>query len=279
MPTPTRRRALLVALLALVAFAPAAPAGIGAELAEWLARRGSAYADDLAGKGAAALARELDDLAAKAGADTVEAMVKRGGPGALALTRALGDAAPDAARLIAAHGESGALVIRQGGTSAVAAFAKHGDGAVRVLAAHGPVEGPRMLGVYGESLVARAASLTPAHQAVLRAAVPELERAAPAVRATFAAQLARGGDDFVVWVGKRWKPIGAAALLTVGTLSAYKVGDGLAAALPNPAANPGAYLVWWLPPLGVVALAAGAWVMRGAMREWLRGRAAALTHH
>ncbi|MFN0010228.1 MAG: hypothetical protein ACKVS8_01145 [Phycisphaerales bacterium] len=263
-----------LAVLLAVSFSNPAHAGIGSELVEWLARQGTKYADDLAGKGAGALARELDDLAAKAGSEAVEQMVKRGGPGALTLVRELGEQAPNAARLIAANGEAGTLVIRQGGRAAVEAFAAHGDGAVRVLATHGPKEGPRLLTLYGPALTQQAAKIAPQQQAVLRALAPQLEQAAPAVQASFRSQLAKGGDDFVQWVGKRWKPLGAAALLTVGTLTAYKVGDGLSTAMPNPATNPGAFLVWSLPLLAITLIVAGAWVMRGALREWLRARRA-----
>lgn len=262
------------ALLVVLLFSPVAHAGIGTELAEWLTRQGAAYADDLAGRGAAAVARELDELAAKATSATVEQMVKRGGPGAIALVRELGEHAPDAARLIASHGETGTLILRQGKAAAVATFAQFGDGGVRILAAHGPVEGQRMLAVYGSSLAEHAAQLGAPQQAVLRALAPDLEKAAAPVRATFRDKLAQGGDDFVQWVGKRWKPLGAAALLTVGTLTAYKVGDGLAAAMPNPATNPAAFITWSLPLLAVALIVAGAWVLRGTLREWLRARAA-----
>ncbi len=274
MIAPLRVRVACLGACVVLALSAPAHAGIGSELAEWLARQGATYADDLAGKGAGALARELDDLAAKAGSEAVEHMVKRGGPGALTLVRELGEQAPNAARLIAANGEAGTLVIRQGGRAAVEAFVAHGDGAVRVLATHGPKEGPRLLTLYGPALTERAARIAPQQQAVLRALAPQLEQAAPAVQATFREQLTKGGDDFVQWVGKRWKPLGAAALLTVGTLTAYKVGDGLSAAMPNPATNPGAFLVWSLPLLAIALIVAGAWVMRGALREWLRARRA-----
>ncbi len=267
-------RAVAWLCAALLSLAAPAHAGIGSELAEWLTRQGAAYADDLAGRGVAAVARELDELAAKSTSATVEQMVKRGGPGALTLVRELGDHAPDAARLIASHGETGTLILRQGKAAAVATFNQFGDGGVRILAAHGPVEGQRMLAVYGSSLAEHAAQLGAPQQAVLRALAPDLEKAAAPVQATFREKLAQGGDDFVQWVGKRWKPLGAAAMLTVGTLTAYKVGDGIAAAMPNPATNPGAFLTWSLPLLAVVLIVAGAWVLRGTLHEWLRARAA-----
>ena len=266
---PLRAFASLCLLLSLCT---SARAGIGSELVQWLTRQGAAYADDLAGRGTAALARELDELAAKSTSATVEHMVKRGGPGALTLVRELGEHAPSAARLIAAHGETGTLILRQGKAAAVAAFDQFGDSGVRILAAHGPVEGQRMLALYGSSLAQHAAQLAPAQQAVLRALAPDLEKAAAPVQATFRDKLAQGGDDFVLWVGKRWKPLGAAALLTVGTLTAYKVGDGIAAAMPNPATNPAAFLTWSLPLLAIAFIVAGAWVLRGTLREWLRTR-------
>jgi hypothetical protein len=42
--------------------------------------------------------------------------------------------------------------------------------------------------------------------------------------------------------------------------------------MPNPAADPGGWLVWWLPALAIVAILAAAWVARGTFIARLQAR-------
>lgn len=272
----------LCALAAVIALAlpgvPGAPgaaahAGVATELAEWLVRQGGRYVDDVAGRSAKVLAQELEALASKAGSEAIEQSLRRGGPGTLPLLRELGEAAPDAARLIAAHGPAGRLLVEQGKGVAVEAFKQFGDDGVRVMLAQGAERGGQMLRVYGQAAAREGMSTTAA--ARLAHWAPTLERADPGVRATFVEKLRAGGDDFVLWVHKRWKPLAVAGGLTIAGITAYRVGDGVVGAMPDPSANPVGWLVWWTPLLLVVLIVAGAWLLRHTLAAWLRARALA----
>ena len=256
-----RSATLLCIVLGVVAVsASVADAGGAAELAEWLLRQGSRYADDIAGKGAKELTIELEKLSARAGDDAVTLMIKSGKPGALKLVREFGDRAPDAVQLIAKHGEPGKLLLQQGGSITIDVFRRYGDNGVLVLIEHGPSTGGKMLSVYGKGLVGK--TLSRASTARLRHWLPEIEKAEPQLRQTFAKKLRDGGDDFVVWVHKRWKEVAVCGGLTVATVSAYKVGDGIADSIPDPTRSPLGWLVWWSPFLIIVGIVAVTWMLR-----------------
>lgn len=247
------------------------------ELVEWMLRQGGAHADDVAKLGGRTAATEaVEDLAKVAGRETVEQMVRRGGPGAVAAVRGLDDLAADGARLIAANGPRGTLVVQQGGKASVGLFKQYGDEAVRILADQGPEAGAKMLEFAGHSLAKWGKSLSPEAQAHLRQFIPAMEKAAPPgspLRAAFLDGLARGGDDFLMWVSRRWKQVAVAGGLTVAAITAYQVGDGVAEgvrgvveALPNPGRDPLAWFVWWVPVLALAALIIGGWVLRAKVR-------------
>lgn len=248
---------------------PPAVAGPAAELAEWMIRQGGKFADDIAGKGARELATELEELSVKVGDDVLEQLVKSGGPGALRVVRGLGEHTSDAMRLIARHGVEGKLLVEQGRTLAVDVFREFGDDGVAVLVKEGASAGGKMLSIYGKALAGRK-DITLESMAHLRHWMPEIEKASPEIRSVFAEKLTQGGDDFVVWVHKRWKELAVAGGLTMAGISTYKAGAGIAAAMPNPAKDPMAWLIWWLPVFVVVAIIAAAWVMRHALIEWIR---------
>lgn len=271
------------AAVCLLGLAAPAAAGPAAELAEWMLKQGAKFADDIAGKGGRELAAELEELSVKAGDDVVEQLVKRGGPGALRSVRELGERAPDAARLIARHGPPGKLVVEQGRAAAVDVFREFGDDGVKVLVREGSSAGGRMLAVYGRSLAESADKLAPQSMAHLRHWLPEVERAPSEWRSAFCDKLRQGGDDFVVWVHRRWKELATAGGLTLAAITAYKLGDGAAETvvkvgdraaelLPDPARDPLGWAMWWLPALALAAIAAAAWVARGALRAWLLAR-------
>lgn len=240
------------------------------ELVEWMLRQGGAHADEVAKLGGRTGAREaVEDLAKVAGRESVEQMVRRGGPGAVAAVRGLDEFAADGVRLIAGHGPRGTLVVQQGGKASVGLFAKYGDEAVRILADQGPEAGAKMLGFAGDALAKWGKSLGPEAQAHLRQFIPAMEKAEGPVRSAFLDGIARGGDDFLMWVSRRWKQVAVAGGLTVAAITAYQVGDGVAEgvrgvvdALPNPGRDPVAWFVWWVPVLGLVALVVAGWVMR-----------------
>jgi hypothetical protein len=265
---------ILCFICVLAAAAPAQVAPIAREAAEelieWMLRQGAAHADDVARLGGRSAAREaVEDLARVAGREAAEGVVRRGGPGALRAVRELGDLAPDGARLVAAHGPRGTLVVQQGGRGSVELFKRYGDDAVRILADQGPEAGARLLNFAGEALARHGRVLTAEGQAHLRQFVPAMEKAEPAVRSAFLDKLAAGGDDFLVWVSRRWKPLAVAGGLTVAAITAYKVGDGVAEgvrgvvdAMPSPARDPAAWFAWWLPVLALAALVVAGWVLR-----------------
>ncbi|HMN41762.1 MAG TPA: hypothetical protein PKE29_13020 [Phycisphaerales bacterium] len=265
---------LFIMMLFVAIACPIAHAGPAAELAEWLLKQGSRYADDVAGKGAKELAVELEELSVRAGDDAVALLVKNGGPGALKAVRGLGDRAPDAVRLIARHGESGKLLVQQGRSLTVDVFREFGDDGVRVLTEQGASTGGKMLSVYGKALAE--SRLSPESAAHLRHWLPEIEKAEQPLRHSFVDKLRSGGDDFVVWVHKRWKEVAVAGGLSVAAISAYKVGDGIAAAIPDPAKNPLGWFSWWMPFIAVVGILAGAWVLRHALSAWIVSRRAAV---
>ena len=272
----------LVCWVAVLAWcASSALAGPTAELAEWMVKQGAKFTDDVAGKGAHELTAELEQLSAKAGDDVVEQLVKRGGPGALRSVRELGDHAPDAARLIAKHGPAGKLVVEQGQAAAVDVFRQFGDDGVRVMTQQGATTGGKMLTVYGKSLAESAEKLSAENMAHLRHWLPEVEKATPAWRSAFGDKLRQGGDDFVVWVHKRWKEVATTGGLTIAAITAYKLGDGAADTMqkvgdkavelmPNPAKDPVGWAMWWLPAIALVVIVATAWVTRSTLKEWLR---------
>lgn len=240
------------------------------ELIEWMLRQGGAHADDVARLGGETAAREaVEELARVAGREAAEGVVLRGGPGALRAVRELGDLAPEGARLVAAHGARGTLVVQQGGRGSVELFKRYGDEAVRLLADQGPEAGARLLNFAGDALSRHGRALSAEGQAHLRQFVPALETAEPAVRSAFLDKLAAGGDDFLLWVSRRWKPLAVAGGLTVAALTAYRVGDGVAEgvrgvvdAMPNPSRDAAAWFAWWLPVLALVALVVAGWVLR-----------------
>jgi hypothetical protein len=235
-------------------------------------RQGARFADDVAGKSVRELTVELEELSAKAGDTTVEQLIKRGGPGALKLVRGMGNRAPEAVRLIARHGEVGKLAIEQGGTAAIDVFREFGDQGVQVLAQQGASTGGRMLAVYGKTLADSADRLAPENLARLRHWTPEVEKAPAEWRHVFCEKLKQGGDDFVVWVHKRWKEVAVTGGLTIAGISAYKVGDGIAGALPNPIRDPYGWVVWWTPVFIVVAILAAAWVARHVFAGWIKAK-------
>ncbi len=245
------------------------------ELVEWMLKQGGAHADDVAKLGGQTAAREaVEDLAKVAGRETVEQMVRKGGPGAIAAARSLDDLAADGVRLIAGHGPRGTLVVEQGGKASVALFKQYGDDAVRILADQGAEAGAKMLGFAGQSLARYGKTLGPEAQAHLRQFIPVLQTAEAPVRSAFLEKLAQGGDDFLMWVSRRWKPLAVAGGLTVAAITAYKVGDGVAEgvrgvvdALPNPGRDPVGWFVWWLPVLALVALVVGGWVLKGRRHQ------------
>ena len=257
-------------------------AGATTELAEWMIKQGARFSDDVAGKSSKELAVELEKLSARAGDDAVEQLVKKGGPGALKTVRALGGRAPDAVRLIARFGEAGTLAVEQSPNLAVDAFRQFGDDGVRVLVRQGAVKGSEMLSAYGKVLAETSDRLSPQSLADLRHWLPEV-RAPADWRGAFSEKLRAGADDFVLWAHRRWKELATLGGLSVAGITAYKVGDGLAdtahkvgdavaAAMPNPAADPGGWLVWWLPALAIVAILAAAWVARGTLMGRVKAR-------
>jgi hypothetical protein len=256
---------------------PTAHAGPPAELAKWLLKQGSRYTDDIAGKGVRELTVELEKLSARAGDDAVALLIKNGGPGALKAVRGLGDRAPDAVKLIARHGESGKLLVQQGRSVTVDVFREFGDDGVRVLTEQGASMGGRMLSVYGKALAK--SNLSPQSGAHLRHWLPEIEKAHKPLRDSFLDKLRSGGDDFVVWVHKRWREVAVTGGLSVAAITAYKVGDGVAAAIPDPAKNPLGWVFWWMPFIVVVVIVvatlAGAWVLRHTLSAWIVSRRAA----
>jgi len=272
---------MLVVIAALWAFPLAASGQVvpiareaAEELVEWMLKQGAAQADDVARLGGRTAAREaVEELSKVAGRETVEQMVRRGGPGALQAVRGLDELAGEGARLIAGNGVRGTLVVQQGGKASVQLFAKYGDEGVRILAEQGPEAGARMLGFAGESLAKWGKRIGPEAQAHLRQMVPVMDAAEGPVRSAFLDGIARGGDDFLMWVSRRWKQAAVAGGLTVAVITAYKVGDGVAEgvrgvvdALPNPGRDPLAWLVWWVPVLGLFALVVAGWVLRGKFK-------------
>ncbi len=247
-----------------------ASAGPIAELAEWMLKQGAKFTDDIAGKGSRELTLELEQLSAKTGDEAVEQLIMKGGNGSLSAVRELGDHAPDAVRLIGRHGVAGKLVVQQGKSAAVDVFREFGDDGVRVLIQQGAASGGKMLSVYGKALADSAKDLTPESMARLRHWLPQVETAAPEWRSAFCDRLRRGGDDFVVWVHRRWKEVAALGGLTVAGITLYKVGDGVAAVIPNPSKDPVGWIAWWIPLIIVVVVVAIAWVARSrlAARIW-----------
>lgn len=266
--------AILLTTILISCMASPSLAGPSGELAEWMVKQGARYGDDVAGRSAKQLSVELEQYSARVGNETVEQLVKKGGPGAVKLVRGMGEIAPDAIRIVAKHGEPGKLLLEQGAKPAVQAFRQFGDDGVRVLIKQGPSKGTQLLVAYGRPLAQSADQLSATSMSHLRHWAPQVDAAAPEVRQAFSAKLAAGGDDFVVWVSKRWKELAVAGGLSVGTITAYKVGDGIADAIPDPVANPVGWIVWWLPLLIIVAIVAGTWLIRHAMGDWLRGRSA-----
>jgi len=133
-----------------------------------------------------------------------------------------------------------------------------------------------MLSVYGQALAQTSDRLSSQSLADLRHWLPDVQRAPADWRSAFSQKLGAGADDFVIWAHHRWKELATLGGLTVVGITAYKVGDGVAdtthkvgdavaAAMPNPAANPGGWLVWWIPPLAIVGILATAWVARGTL--------------
>lgn len=244
------------------------------ELVEWMLKQGGKHADDVAAMGGRGATRQaIEDLSRVAGREAVEQMIRRGGPGAMSAVRGLDDLASDGVRLIAQNGPRGTLVVQQGGRASVALFKQHGDQAVRILADQGPEAGTRMLNFAGDALARHGKAIGPEAQAHLRQFVPSMEKAEPAVRSAFLDKLAQGGDDFLMWVSRRWKQAAVAGGLTVAVITAYKVGDGVAEgvrgvvdALPNPARDPAAWFVWWVPVLALCALVVAGWVLRGRFK-------------
>lgn len=243
-------------------------AGPLGEVAEWMIRQGSKFSDDIAGKSAGELAVELEELAARTSRQVARELVENGGPGALRIVRNLGDLAPDAARLIAAHGQSGKLLVQQGPHAAVRIFQQYGDDGVKLMLHQGTENTGKLLAAYGPELASCAEKLSGESLAKLRHWMPSVHSAESGWKSAFTQKLKQGGDDFVLWVGKRWKELTLTGGLTAAMIAAYKVGDGLAGAIPNPAADPLAYLVWWLPLIAIAALFAAAWLAR----HWFKMR-------
>jgi hypothetical protein len=268
------RIALRVCVVGLLLVGVTRPvlAGATTELAEWMIKQGAKFSDDVAGKSSKELAVELEKLSASAGDNAVEQLVKNGGPGALKTVRALGGRAPDAVRLIARFGEAGTLAVEQSPNLAVDAFRQFGDDGVRVLVRQGAVKGSEMLSVYGKALAETSDRLSPQSLADLRHWLPEVQGAPADWRGAFSEKLSAGADDFVLWAHRRWKELATLGGLSVAGITAYKVGDAVAAAMPNPAADPGGWLVWWLPALAIVAILASAWAARGTLLARVKAR-------
>jgi hypothetical protein len=264
--TVVRRNAFLLLLVCAWLLVPrTALAGPAAELAEWMAKQGGRYADDLAGTGVKQVTRELETLSATVGDQVAEQLVKKGGPGALRAVRGLGDAAPDAARLIAKFGEPGKLLVEQGGKASVAAAKTFGDDGVRILLSQGTTKGGEMLATYGKPLAEHADTLSAESLAHLRRWMPEVEKAPLPWKQTFTAKLGQGGDDFVQWAARRWQPLAVTGGLAIAGITAYRVGDGVIAALPNPARDPLGWFVWWTPLVAISAIVVGGWVLRARL--------------
>jgi hypothetical protein len=159
-----------------------------------------------------------------------------------------------------------------GGPVAVDVFREFGDEGVQVLARQGASMGGRMLSVYGRALADSAERLAPENLARLRHWAQEVEKASPEWRRVFCEKLKQGGDDFVVWLHKRWKDLAVTGGLTITAISAYKVGSGIADKRPNPSQDPYGWLAWWLPALIAVAIIALAWVGRHVLADWIKAQ-------
>jgi hypothetical protein len=101
------------------------------ELAEFVAQR---FGRSAAREGTQALARQIEVSAARHGPDIFQA-VRKVGPRALPLVEQAGSRGGKAARVLALHGEAGAMWVVSRPT-AMNLVARHGDGAASVLVKH-----------------------------------------------------------------------------------------------------------------------------------------------
>jgi hypothetical protein len=127
-----------------------------------------------------------------------------------------------------------------------------------------------MLSIYGKDFAESGTHLSGESMAKLWHWAPTIETAPQELRTTFVRRIKQGGDDFVLWVDKRWRETAVAGGLTVALITAYKVGDGIADAIPNPGEKPLGWLVFWLPLLIGVGILAIAYVLRHIFSDWIK---------
>jgi len=246
--------AVLVALLGPVG-APEAQAQLG-RAGSLLRRWARSHGSELAEEGAERSARRLERLLARHGDEFAPVLERVGPKGARLLDSLPADAAP----LFRRYGQRAVLVFEHHGDDALRLARTHGDEAVAVLAAH-PGAGPRLLDAYGGSAASSLTALSSRSAVRLGKLADAYQDLPPEARRAFLDQLRQGGDDFVAWVWRRKVEIFGSASLAAGVLTLYKVGDGVAEAVPerlprpaeppDPATQP---VAAWLDRWGLITL-------------------------
>jgi hypothetical protein len=189
-----------------------------------LARR---FGGELAEEGAEQTGKRLARVLARHG-DDLAPVFEQLGPRAVRMADELSE---DAVTILRRHGRAGLAVLEQHGDEAVALFRAHGDAAVELLTAH-PGVGLRLARALGSEAVPALSRLSSREAVHLTKLADDVNKLSPGARKVFLERLAQGGDDFVGWVWRRKKEIFGSAALAGAVLSTYKLGDGLASAVP-----------------------------------------------
>lgn len=266
------RRPVSVLVLGLVALALAGPlaapvwAGPMGSLARWLLGQGARHADDVGKRTLRELTEELEHLAAKAGDDVVEAAVRTGKPGALRLLRTLGHSAPEGARILARHGAAGRLLLEEAPDAALNALRTHGDEGIRTLVRLGASRGGRMLNTYGKASRALP-ELSDESLTHLSRWSADVDRMPADWQRAFLDNLGAYGDRFVAWAHANWGKVLIVGGSGVALLTAFRAGDALVGAIPNPAEDPVGWFLWWTPILAALGLVLGVVYVRAACRR------------
>jgi hypothetical protein len=224
---------LFAAVLLIMAQVPGpawAQAGPLRRVMQTLARK---FGAELAEEGTEQTGKRLARVLARHGEDLAPVLEELG-PRAVRLA----DELPEGAvAIMRRNGRTGVSILEQHGDEAISLFRRHGDDAIKLLAAH-PGVGPSLVRTIGEEAVPALSRLSRPEAIRLAKMAGDVSKLPPEARKTFLERLAQGGDDFVAWVWRRKKEIFGSAALAGAVLNTYKLGDGLATAVPGMVPQP-----------------------------------------
>ncbi len=236
---------LIAVVLTILLQTPAPVMAQASQLRRVMQTLARKFGAELAEEGAEQTSKRLARVLARHG-DDLAPVLENLGPRAVRLADELPEGA---AAILRRHGRAGLAVLQQHGDEAVALFSRQGDDAVKLLAAH-PGVGPRLARALGGEAVPALGRLSRPEAVRLAKLADEIAKLPPEARTTFVQGLAQGGDDFVAWVWRRKKEIFGSAALAGVVLNTYKLGEGLAKAVPamvpHPSPPPDSFAHPWI---------------------------------